>query len=201
MLNTPNLPPLKNKEKKFEVKSDRGGIYFVHFLNKGNSLLVKTCFDDEISKIEHESEFDLSYIKKVKLFTAYDSIDEYLDEIIAGIDTGKSTINEDNNIIYLHIPLNNKKFKKILFEIKQKEKSDKDKINELYQIIKEQKQEITDLKNRIEILENNFKELFNFKKEIENDKKNNEMSIDSNIINNNTSYKRNLKDWINKNET
>ncbi len=58
------------------------------------------------------------------------------------------------------------------------------------------------MKNKIEIFENNFKELFNFKKEIEieNDKKNNEINIDSNIINNNTSYKRNLKDWINKNE-
>ena len=195
---------LKNKEIKFEVKSDKNKLHSIHFLNKGNFLLIKTCNESEISKIEYESEFDLSYIKKVKLFTCYDSIDECLDEIILGINTGKSSIIEDNNILKLNIPLNNMKFKEILFEIKLKEKSDKDNINELYQIITEQKKEITeqkkeitDLKNKVEILEKNIKELINLKKDEEN-KINYEISIESKIINDNISYKKCLKNWINK---
>ena len=85
-----------------------------------------------------------------------------------------------------------------MFKIGQKEKNDKDKIDELYQIIKEQKQEINDLKNKIENLqhlENDVKELMKFKKVIE--EKNN-LYIKSNIIDNNNNYKFYLKNWINK---
>ena len=192
------LENIKNKEIKFEVKSDKNKLYYIHFLNKGNSLLIKTYYNNELSKIEYESEFQLSYIQKTKLFSIYDNIDECLDEIFSGINTGKSSIVEEYNYIKLLIPLNNIKFKEIMFKIGQKEKNDKDKIDELYQIIKEQKQEINDLKNKIENLqhlENDVKELMKFKKEIED--KNN-LYIKSNIIDNNNNYKMYLKNWINK---
>ena len=205
MLYSPIQTPIeniKNKEIKFEVKSDKNKLYYIHFLNKGNSLSINAYYNEEVTKIEYESEFELSYIKKVKLFTIYDNIDECLDEIFSGINTGKNSIFEDNNFINLSIHLNNIKFKEIVFKISQKEKKDKDKIEELYQIIKEQKQEINILKNKLENLENDVKELMNFKKQIEEKEKEKRkiVQIESNIINNNNDYKTYLKNWINKNE-
>ena len=181
---------IKNKELKIEVKSNKNNLFYIHFLNKGNTLLISAYYKNEISKFEYESEFDLSYIKKVKLFTLYDTLDECLDEIFSGINTGKSSIIEDNNFINLNIPLNNIKFKEIIFKIEQKKKSDKDKIDELYEIIKELKQENIYLKNKIE-------ELLNFKKEIEDEKK---RINNSNIINDNNDYKKYLKNWISPNQ-
>ena len=194
------LENIKNKEKKFEVKSNKNNLFYIHFLNKGDTLLISTYYKNEISKFDYETEFDLLYIKKVKLFTIYDTLDECLDEIFAGINTGKSSIIEDNNFINLNIPLKNIKFKEIIFKVAQKKKSDKDKIEELYEIIKEQKLEIINLKSKIDNLEKDMKELLNLKKELEEKKEKEKekeiIKIDSNIINNNYDYKLYLKNWI-----
>ena len=112
------ITPLKNKEKLFEVISNTNKHYFIKILNKVNSILISCYYQKEISKTEYESEFDINYLKKVKLFSIYDSIDECLDQIFAGIDTNKTIINENSNNIILTIPLNNIKYKEIKFEIK-----------------------------------------------------------------------------------
>ena len=31
---------IKNKEKTFEVKSNKNNLFYIHFLNKGNTLLI-----------------------------------------------------------------------------------------------------------------------------------------------------------------
>ena len=72
---------LKNKEINFNVISDKNKKFDITFINKGNSLLISAFHQEEVSKIEYESEFDLSYIKNVKLFIIYDTIDECLNEI------------------------------------------------------------------------------------------------------------------------
>ena len=164
--------------------------------------MISCYYQKEISKIEYESEFDINYLKKVKLFVIYDSIDECLDEIFAGIDTNKTIINENSNNIILTIPLSNIKFKEIKFEIKEKEKNDKQKLEELFTIINLQQKEIVNLKNenknlkeKINKIENDF---LQFKNEIIEDRK---ITINSNIINNNISYKKSLRNWINPNQS
>ena len=199
------ITPLKNKEKLFEVISNTNKHYFIKILNKVNSILISCYYQKEISKTEYESEFDINYLKKVKLFSIYDSIDECLDEIFAGIDTNKTIINENSNNIILTIPLNNIKYKEIKFEIKEKEKNDKQKLEELFTIINLQQKEIVNLKSensnlkeKITKIENDIKDLLQFKNEIMEERK---ISIDSNIINNNLSYKKSLKKWINPNQS
>ena len=199
------ITPLKNKEKLFEVISNTNKHYFIKILNKVNSILVSCYYQKEISKTEYESEFDINYLKKVKLFSIYDSIDECLDEIFAGIDTNKAIINENSNNIILTIPLNNIKYKEIKFEIKEKEKNDKQKLEELFTIINLQQKEIVNLKSensnlkeKINKIENDIKDLLQFKNEIMEERK---ISIDSNIINNNLSYKKSLRKWINPNQS
>jgi hypothetical protein len=199
-----NLPTktsnINNKEIKFEVKSDKNNLFYIQFYNKGNILLISSYYKNKNKKIEYESEFELSYIKQIKLFTMYDTLDECLYEIFAGINTGKSQIFEDNNSFNLFIPLNNIKYKEISFKIEKKEKILGDsKNNHLNKIINKQNEEIEMLKNKIEILENIVKELMIFKKEVER-KKHKKIKIESYIINNNDNYKKYLKNWINPNE-
>ena len=196
---------LKNKEKLFEVISNANKHYFIKILNKADSILISCYYQKEISKIEYESEFDFNYLKKVKLFAVYDSIDECLDEIFAGIDTNKSIINENLNNIILTIPLINIKYKEIKFEIKEKEKNEKQKLEELFTIINLQQKEIVNLKSensnlkeKINKIENDIKDLLQFKNDIMEERK---MSIDSNIINNDLFYKKSLKKWINPNQS
>ena len=113
---------IKNKEKKFEIKSNLNKIFYFTLLNKGETLLISSYYYNfNNSKKEYEAKFDLSYIKSVKLFIIYDTLDDCLDEIFSGIDTGKSYLVEEDKFINLYIPLNNKKFNEIMFKINSKE--------------------------------------------------------------------------------
>ena len=161
---------IKNKEKKFEIKSNLNKIFYFTLLNKGETLLISSYYNFNNSKKEYETKFDLSYIKSVKLFIIYDTLDDCLDEIFSGIDTGKSYLVEEDKFINLYIPLNNKKFNEIMFKINSKENIDifnDKKMIEFNSIINGQKKEISELKDKIENLEILIKELLTFKKEIE----------------------------------
>ena len=202
---TPNLElNLKNKEFIFEIISNQNNKFNIHLLNKGNTLAISSfCKKNEINTINYESNFELSYIKEVKLFTLYDTLDECLDEIFSGINTGKSSLIEKEKSISLIIPLNNIKYKEIKFDIKIKEKNDKEKISELYDIIGKQNIEINNLKNEISELKQNVQDLLNFKKKIEEKAKEREKEmncIDSKILQSNENYKKILKEWINPNK-
>ena len=200
----PTPIPIKNKQINFKLKSDNNKEYDITFLNTGITLVISSFHQEDVSKINYESEFDLDYIKKVKLFIIYDTIDECLNEIIPGINSGKSEIIENNNFLILSIPLNNFKFKEITFKLNKEEKIDKDKINELYSIIKEQKQEIDYLKNEINNMNNIIKELLMFKEEITKEKfcltKKDDIFFDSKIIADNINYINLLKTGISPNK-
>ena len=171
----------KNKQMNFEIKSNTGKIFYITFVNIGEQLHILAYYNSNNSKIEYESVFGMSYIKTVKLFILYDTLDECLDEIFAGINTGKSYLTEDDNYINIFIPLNNIKFKEIMFKVDLKEKNNiknkigednkelkeyKEKINELKKVIKMQNNEIIDLKDKVEQLEYFVRDLLIFKKEI-----------------------------------
>lgn len=159
---------IRNKELNFEIISDQNNTFHIQFLNKDNKLTISSsCKKSDINTIFYESNFELSYIKEVKLFTIYDTLDECLDEIFAGIKTGKCSLIEKDKSISLAIPLNNIKYKEIVFEIKIREKNDKEKIEELYSIIGKQNIEIINLKNEISDLKKNVKDLLNFKEKLE----------------------------------
>ena len=116
LLSTANNINLKNKEIKFEVISDKNNKFNFHFSNNNkNFLTISSFYDNNLHKIEYESKFELSYIKNVKLFTIYDTLDECLDEIFSGINTGKRLLIEKGNIISLEVLLNNIKYKIIFF--------------------------------------------------------------------------------------
>jgi len=171
----------KSKQMNFEIKSNKGKLFFVNFINKGEQLYISAYYNSNSTKVEYESKFEISYIKNVKLFILYDTLDECLEEIIAGINTGKSCLTEESNYFNLYIPLNNIKFKEIMFKVELKENNNlidkiskdskvnpeyKEQIKELKKVIKEQNNEIIDLKQKVEQLEYFVRELLIFKNDI-----------------------------------
>ena len=165
-------------------------------------------FKYEFSKFLYVKNFTLSDIQKVKLFTLYSTIDECLDEIFEGIDSGKCNLIEETNFIILNIPLMNKKYNEIKFQIDEKEKNDKEKYEELYKFsinLKKEnsfyKNEINELKKKIKNMESLFENLNGKVQDLEknletlNKKKNNQNWIESNIIID-LNDKILLKNWI-----
>ena len=171
----------KNKQMNFEIKSSKGKIFYITFINIGEQLHIFAYYNSNNLKIEYESIFEISYIKNVKLFILYDTLDECLDEIFAGINTGKSYLTEDDTFIKIYIPLNNIKFKEIMFKVDLKDNNNikdiinkdnkdnkeyKEQITELKKVIKMQNNEIIDLKDKVEQLEYFVRDLLIFKKEL-----------------------------------
>ena len=150
------FPGLNNKEINFEIKSNTGKMFYINLLNQEEYLIITAYYISNKNKIEYESKFDLSYIKKVKLFILYDTINECLEEINSGINTGKSYLVEEKNYINIFIPLNNIKFNEINFKVDLKENINivnNKEINELKNVIKDQNNEIINLKNKVNQLE------------------------------------------------
>ena len=126
-----------------------------------------------MDEIVYESDFDLSYIKKVKLFIIYETLEDCLGEIFSGINSGKPSLTEGVDSINLLSPLNNLKYNNIKFEIKMKGKNDKEKIDHLYSIIEKQNKDIQNLysliekqnediqylKNQITFIQNNYQRI------------------------------------------
>ena len=163
------FPGLNNKEINFEIKSNTGKMFYINLLNQEEYLIITAYYISNKNKIEYESKFDISYIKKVKLFILYDTINECLEEINLGINTGKSYLVEEKNYINIFIPLNNIKFNEINFKVDLKENINivnNKEINELKNVIKDQNNEIINLKNKVNQLELLVNDLLIFKNDI-----------------------------------
>ena len=163
------FPGLNNKEINFEIKSNTGKMFYINLLNQEEYLIITAYYISNKNRVEYESKFDISYIKKVKLFILYDTINECLEEINSGINTGKSYLVEEKNYINIFIPLNNIKFNEINFKVDLKENINivnNKEINELKNVIKEQNNDIINLKNKVNQLEILVNDLLIFKNDI-----------------------------------
>ena len=145
---------IKYKEKEFELKSNKNNIFKIRLINNLSGLLIKSDNNNEINKQFYETLFPIEKIKENKAFAFYESIDEILSELFPLIDEGKVILNEETNFIKLCILLPFQKFKNLEFQIYEKNKSDSEKINDLYNIISKKNEEINDLKNEINNLKN-----------------------------------------------
>ena len=161
-----------NQQIFFEIKNDfEGTLYKIKMENKGNNLMINVHkIKDQYEKF-FEKAFSLEEIQNIRYFRIYDNIDECMDDIIAGINTKNSTINEEQNKLKLTIPLINKKYPSISFIIDKVSKQQIIKMQE--NIIKKLQQEISELKN-----ENTY-----LKSELMRNKRNNLISINIEINN------------------
>ena len=170
-----NIP----EEKTFELTSNKNNKFLLTFKNiKSTSLFISAIFDDETIKIFYESEYTLEKIKENNAFISYDTIEEILAELFNFIEKGKIFLIEESNDIYIKFDLPLKKYKDIVFVIKEKKKTNEEKIEELYNIIIKQNKEIIFLKSnlnmmksKLENIEINSNELNNKIVKLENENK------------------------------
>ena len=171
---------LTQKERVFELISNKENKFLINFVNKNSSsLFVSAIFDDGIIKEFYEEEFSVEKIKENKAFAFHETIDEILSELFPLIEEGKAHLFEDikseTKFIRIIFDLPSKKFNMIELYIEEKKKTDLEKINELYNIVITQNKAINDLKNGLNILKkeqtnlgNEFNEMKKKIKNIEN---------------------------------
>ena len=150
---------IKNKEKIFELISNKGNKFIITVLNKQSSLLIISILNNDLNKRYYENIFSLEKIKENKAFAFYESIDEILSELFPLIDKKEVKIIEETKFIKINFTLPLQKFTNIRFNLYEKQKSDKDKINELYNIVINQNNEINELKKEQINLKNEIKDL------------------------------------------
>ena len=191
-----------NKEKEFEIISNKKNQFNIKFINQGTDLIIKGFYNNEIQIKEYEDKFSIEKIKENKVFNYYETIDEILEELFPLINEQKVKLIEETNKIILIIELPFNKIKEIIFSLNEKEKNDKERLSDLYKIIINQKKEIDNLKNenvqiksQMETILLKFKELeTKFNNKIEKDKKKDSNKIDSKII----TYPNNDIDFLNE---
>ena len=200
-------------QEKFTISSDKNNSFNLIFQNRKSTIYISASFQSEIKKIEYEKNYNLEELKANKYLSLFDTISETYEEIISIIKQRKSEIKliEKENQIEINIPLLGARIKEIIFILNEKEKKDKDKINELYDIISNLKQENKQLKEnqkkleeKINIILNEIKPLKEFKEKMDKkEKEKNEnkkiRNLDSLVLGDNEKYNKTLKNWINPN--
>jgi len=144
--------PLESKI--FNLKSDMNNLFKI-IISKTTKYIILQAkkLKTDISNIYY-CKNDIEIIKKNKYFLMFDNLNEIYDEIINLMSTNNPNLKEDSNKLLVCIPLSITKIKEIILEINEKEKSDKEKIKELYEIINKLKllydNEIKELDNKVQ---------------------------------------------------
>ena len=168
---------IKNKERKIEISSNKNNLYEIKLINEVSYLLIQASFNNPLQTLQYENKFPLETIKKNPFFSYFESIDEILEELFSFIENKKYNLIEENEEISLIFQLPVHKVKEIKFSLKQKEKSDNEKINELYNIIGNLKKENSLLKEENNILKKRLDNNDNLIKELISRLENNENKI------------------------
>ena len=159
-MDTPNANQQISQEQ-FTIISDKKNSFALILQNRKSSIYISASFQGEINKIEYEKNFSLEELKSNRYLSLFDTINEIYEEITTII---KQKINEvklieKKNQIEINIPLAGARIREIILILNEKEKNEKEKINELYDIISNLKKENKELKEKVEKLEENQKKI------------------------------------------
>ena len=200
-----------------EIESDKKNKIEIKIMKKVTKIIFEAKNKTSIETISYYSKQTIEEIKMNKYFLMFDNLEEIYDEILNLMKNNKVYLTEENSRLIINIPLSNTKIKEIKIVLNKKEKSDKEKIDDLYLIIdnmksyynkkideltninQQQNNKINELNDKIE----NLKEIINEIKDSKNQPKiENEKTIfnDSLILNKNNDYISNLNKWINQRE-
>ena len=163
------------QENSYSIISDKNHTFNLIFQNLNSIIGISASYQDDIMKHNYNKKLTLDELKQNKYLGICESIDEIYEELIRLMKKNQFEIIEQTNQIYISIPVEYVKVKEILFVVNEITKNDSEKINELFSIISNMKQEIKEFKEQIKIEEiNNLKEeIKNLKEEIKNMKENN----------------------------
>lgn len=204
--------PLESKA--FDLSSNKNNNYEITITNNIKYITFIGARKDTFKTESFYLKKNIENLKQNKYFLMFDNLKEIYDEIINLMNNNNPILIEDEcHKILLKLPISTTKIKEIIFEMEAKEKTDKEKIIELYSIINNMK---SSYDKQISELNYKINELYSYKEE--QDKKINELKsiieknnninkiIDSNIfndsliINKNKKYISCLKKWISPND-
>ena len=175
---------------KIELKTNKNNSYLITF-NLSHSIEIEANQINGLIKKTFSEQFTYQKIRENRYFRQFDALNEIFDELNRIFKKNKILIEEDENNIKLNIPLPSITNKEIIFELKERSKNDKDKLNDLIQLITKQKEEISNLKEELASLKKSDNEL---KNEITIIKKEDELKNELNLL------KKEIVNFKNENE-
>ena len=152
----------------FEIESDKKNKIEIKVLKSNINIILEGKQKNSLESTFYCSKQSINEIKNNKYFLMFDNLDEIYEEIINLMRKNKPILLEENNKIIISIPISTTKIKESKFILYKKEKSDKEriddlysifkslkknynnKINKLYRKIKEQNNKINELNNKLE---------------------------------------------------
>ena len=114
--------------------------------------------------------FDIRKIQENRYFNQFESINEIFIELSERINTNKITLKENDNNVIICIELPSTKFREVIFQLNEIKKTEKEKINDLINLVKEQNEEIISLKNDVNDLKDKLNILWKEREEREKEK-------------------------------
>ena len=121
-------------KKEINIISDKKDQVQVAFESEGNSSIsIKVIKNKNIGNSQFSTSVSLEKFKENRYFNQFDDMNEVCQEITERIKPENLKLIDYNNSLILSILLPSTKFKEISFTLKEKEKSDKEKINEYIQ--------------------------------------------------------------------
>jgi len=121
--------------KDFELESDKKNNFKMKISKNISKIIIEGKNKNLVEPIIYYSKQSIEEIKKNKYFLMFDNLDEIYSEILSLMKNNKVSINEEINQLIIKIPLSNTKIKEIKIILNKKEKSDKERIDDLYSII------------------------------------------------------------------
>ena len=184
----------------FEINSDKDNAFSLTLSADNYSYLnIKAVKKNNLFNKSFSNKFAVGKIKENSYFLMFKDLKEICDELFERIAKKDiKLIENDNNLLFI-ISLPSTKVKEITFELNEEEKNNKNKINNLNELIFKKNNEMDELKNNFtkEIKENK-KEINENKKEINENKK--EINELKNIIKNQNNEinesKEHIKSWL-----
>ena len=215
-----SLVPTANEKKigfnlEIEINSDKNNLFSLIMNAENDSyLLIKAIQKNDLFHNSFSNKYTLKQLNENRYFALFDNLKEICNELSDRIKTKEIKLIENLNNLIFTISLPIAKLKEISFELNKEQKDDKEKINDLNNLVinlenkinelkKEHKNDIDELKNVINEQKNEILEL---KEQIKicinyiNNKQSIKNLKDSLIIKNNIVYNKLIKQWINTNK-
>ena len=185
-------------KKEINIISDKNDeVKIVFESEEDSSISINAIINQKIGNNQFSTSISLDKFKENRYFNQFDDMKEICQELTERIKPENLKLIHDNNVLILSVLLPSTKFKEISFILKEKEKSDKDKINELYTIIENYHKENEMLKKEIDEIKLFINEL---KKEKEREKNKLSLTNFESLIVKDEKKINVLKNWIDSSE-
>ena len=185
-------------KKEITIISDKNDeVKIVFESEEDSSISINAIINQKIGNNQFSTSISLDKFKENRYFNQFDDMKEICQELTERIKPENLKLIHDNNVLILSVLLPSTKFKEISFTLKEKEKSDKDKINELYTIIENYHKENEMLKKEIDEIKLFINEL---KKEKEREKNKLSLTNFESLIVKDEKKINVLKNWIDSSE-